>query len=121
MRLGLELHPEKTKRVNLYDGAEGFDFLGCHLRKRLSGSIWEQQRKRVYFLNREPSQRSMKRVRSRVRELTPRGRCHADMRDVIVPWPSYSEVSSRAAFGFYADLPRRPAVRRMLRWLRLLG
>ena len=83
MRLGLELHPEKTKRVNLYDGAEGFDFLGCHLRKRLSGSIWEQQRKRVYFLNREPSQRSMKRVRSRVRELTPRGRCHADMRDVI--------------------------------------
>ena len=45
----------------------------------------------------------------------------ADMRDVIVPWPSYSEVSPRAAFGFYTDLPRRPAIRRMLRWLRLLG
>ncbi len=82
-RLGLELHPDKTKRVNLYDGAEGFDFLGCHLRKRLSGPIWERKRQRVYFLNREPSQRSMKRVRSRVRELTPRGRCHADLRDVI--------------------------------------
>jgi retron-type reverse transcriptase len=30
-RLGLELHPEKTRRVELYDGKEGFDFLGCHL------------------------------------------------------------------------------------------
>ena len=33
-RLGLELHPEKTRRVELFDGREGFDFLGCHLRKR---------------------------------------------------------------------------------------
>ena len=46
-RLGLELHPEKTRRVELYDGKEGFDFLGCHLHKRLSGSIWERSRKRL--------------------------------------------------------------------------
>jgi group II intron reverse transcriptase/maturase len=26
-RLGLELHPDKTRRVELYDGKEGFDFL----------------------------------------------------------------------------------------------
>jgi len=82
-RLGLELHPEKTRRVELYDGKQGFDFLGCHLRKRLSGRLWEQQRKRLYFLNRWPSQRSMQRVRARVRELTPRSRCHADIRTVI--------------------------------------
>jgi group II intron reverse transcriptase/maturase len=37
-RLGLELHPEKTRRVDLYDGKEGFDFLGCHLHKRMSGA-----------------------------------------------------------------------------------
>ena len=33
--LGLELHPDKTRRVELYDGKQGFDFLGCHLHKRL--------------------------------------------------------------------------------------
>jgi len=73
-RLGLELHPDKTRRVDLSRGKEGFDFLGCHLRKRMSGPIWERQRKRVYFLQRWPSRRSMKRVRQRVKELTGRSR-----------------------------------------------
>jgi RNA-directed DNA polymerase len=82
-RLGLELHPEKTRRVELYDGKEGFDFLGCHLHKRLSGRLWEQKRKRLYFLQRWPSRRAMQRIRQRIKELTPRGRCHADVRDVI--------------------------------------
>jgi group II intron reverse transcriptase/maturase len=82
-RLGLELHPQKTRRVNLYDGKEGFDFLGCHLHQRLSGRLWEQKRKRLYFLQRWPSQRSMQRIRQRVRDLTQRSRCHADIRTVI--------------------------------------
>jgi RNA-directed DNA polymerase len=82
-RLKLELHPDKTRRVDLSWGKEGFDFLGCHLRKRLSGPIWEKERKRVYFLQRWPSQRSMKRVRQRVKELTPKARCHDDVREVI--------------------------------------
>ena len=41
-RLGLELHPDKTRRVELSRGKQGFDFLGCHLRKRMSGPIWER-------------------------------------------------------------------------------
>lgn len=82
-RLGLELHPDKTRTVDLSRGCEGFDFLGCHLRKRMSGPIWERERKRVYFLHRWPSARSMKRVRQRVKELTPRSRCHGDLRVVI--------------------------------------
>ncbi len=82
-RLGLELHPDKTRRVELYDGKEGFDFLGCHLHKRMSGQLWEQKRKRLYFLQRWPSQRAMQRIRQRVKELTPNGRCHADLREVI--------------------------------------
>ena len=81
-RLKLELHPDKTRRVDL-SRKEGFDFLGCHLRKRPSGPIWEKRRERVWFLQRWPSQRSMKRVRQRVKELTPKGRCHDDIRDVI--------------------------------------
>ncbi|HEY3383834.1 MAG TPA: group II intron maturase-specific domain-containing protein [Vicinamibacterales bacterium] len=82
-RLGLELHPEKTRLVDLSWGHGGLDFLGCHLRKRLSGPIWERERKRIYFLQRWPSQRAMRQVRARLRALTPRSRCHADLRTVI--------------------------------------
>ena len=82
-RLGLELHPEKTRKVDLSRGLQGFDFLGCHLRKRMSGRIWERSRRRVYFLQREPSQRSMKRVRARVKEIARNGRRHEDMRTLI--------------------------------------
>ena len=71
-RLKLELHPEKTRRVDLHLGREGFDFLGCHLRKRMSGRIWEERGQAVYFLNRWPSARSMNRIRERVGELTDR-------------------------------------------------
>ena len=38
----------------------------------MSGPIWEQTRKRVYYLQRWPSQRAMQRIRQRVKELTPR-------------------------------------------------
>ena len=102
-RLGLELHLEKTRRVNLYDGREGFDFLGCHLHKRMSGTIWEQQRKRLYFLNRWPSERSMKRIREQVRKKTSRGRSHADIREVIADlnpllrgWAQYFRTGNAA-------------------------
>ena len=82
-RLGLELHPEKTRRVDLSRGVNGFDFLGCHLRKKMSGPIWEREARRVFFLQREPSQRSMQRIRERVRKMTPRSRCHTELRVII--------------------------------------
>src|SRR4030095_16646930 len=63
--LKLELHPDKTKRVDLGWGKQGIDFLGCHLRKRFSGPVWVKSRKRVYFLQRWPSTTSMKRIRQR--------------------------------------------------------
>ena len=52
-RLGLELHPDKTRRVELYDGEQGFDFLGCHFRKRLSGAILERRGRMETRLNNE--------------------------------------------------------------------
>jgi group II intron reverse transcriptase/maturase len=82
-RLGLKLHPEKTRRVVLTGGLEGFDFLGCHLHKRMSGKLWQQKGIRRYYLQRWPSRKAMNRVREKVRALTPRGRCHADLRQVI--------------------------------------
>lgn len=121
-RLGLELHPDKTRRVELYDGKEGFDFLGCHLHKRMSGRLWEQRRQRLYFLQRWPSPRSMKRVRQRVKELTPRSRCHADIRSVITDlnpvlrgWGNYFCTGNAACqFGSVDDF-----VVRRLRTLRV--
>jgi group II intron reverse transcriptase/maturase len=82
-RLRLELHPDKTKKLDLSGGTQGFDFLGCHLHKRMSGRIWEKERKRVYFLQRWPSSPSLKRVKQRVKELTPRAACHRDLRETI--------------------------------------
>jgi len=82
-RLGLALHPDKTRQVDLTHGRGGFDFLGCHLRKRMSGPIWEKWHKRAYFLQRWPSARAMHRVRDRVKALTPRIVCHRDLRETI--------------------------------------
>jgi RNA-directed DNA polymerase len=72
--LGLALHPDKTRVVDLRAGREGFDFLGCHLHARMSGRLWEQQRVIRYYLHRWPSQRSMQRARARVKALTGRSR-----------------------------------------------
>lgn len=102
-RLGLELHPEKTRRVDLSRGAAGFDFLGCHVRKRLSGPLWEQRHHRVYYLQRWPSQRAMQRIRQRVKALTPRTMCHRNLRDTIAQlnpvlrgWGAYFRTGNAA-------------------------
>jgi group II intron reverse transcriptase/maturase len=102
-RLGLRLHPDKTRRVALTDGLEGFDFLGCHLRKRMSGRVWAQYKRRRYYLHRWPSRRAMNRVRARIRDLTPRWRCHQDVCDVIAAinpvlrgWGQYFQACNAA-------------------------
>jgi len=81
--LGLRLHPDKTKVVDLRNGREGLDFLGCHFRARMSGRLWEQRRIVRYYLHRWPSQAAMARVRVKVRDLTGRNRVGRDIRDVI--------------------------------------
>jgi group II intron reverse transcriptase/maturase len=102
-RLRLQLHPDKTRKVELTDGKQGFDFLGCHLHKRMSGKLWEHERRRVYFLQRWPSTASMKRVKQRVKELTPRAACHRDLRETIATinpvlrgWGSYFGTGNAA-------------------------
>jgi len=77
--LKLELHPEKTKLVEVGIGKQGFDFLGCHF--RLVRSHFTGKR----YLFRWPSQRAMKSLRVRIRHLTDRRRWAGmkDVRDVI--------------------------------------
>ncbi len=81
--LGLTLHPDKTRVVDLREGKEGFDFLGCHLRARMSGKLWEQKRVVRYYLHRWPSVRSMKRARARIKALTARSQVGQQLPDVI--------------------------------------
>jgi group II intron reverse transcriptase/maturase len=121
-RLGLELHPEKTRRVDLSRGGEGFDFLGCHLRKRMSGPVWERTRRRVYYLQRWPSQRAMRQIRTRVRELTPRSRCHDDVRTVIADlnrvlrgWGQYFRTGNAATKFHHIDRHVEDRLRGLLR------
>ena len=78
--LGLELHPGKTRVVDLREGREGLDFLGCHFRARMSGRLWEKKRIVRYYLQRWPSQAAMKRLRGKVRDRT--GRHRVGVRDI---------------------------------------
>ena len=81
--LGLSLHPEKTRVVDLRQGKEGFDFLGCHLHARMSGRLWVQQRIVRYYLHRWPSKRSLQRVRAKIKLLTSRSRVGMRLPDTI--------------------------------------
>jgi RNA-directed DNA polymerase len=100
--LGLELHPEKTRVVDLREGREGFDFLGCHFRARVSGRMLERGVRR-YYLQRWPSQRAMKRVRGKIKAKTGRGRAGQDIREVIADlnpilrgWGNYFRTGNAA-------------------------
>ncbi len=114
--LKLELHPKKTRRVELGWGKQGVDSLGCHLRKRFSGPVWEKSRKRTYFLQRWPSTKSMTRIRQRVKNETLRVRCHWDPRDVIAElnpvlrgWGQYFRTGNAA--GKFTEIDKYVAWR----------
>jgi len=102
--LGLELHPGKTKVVDLREGREGLDFLGCHFHARMSGRLWEQKRIIRYYLHRWPSQRAMNRLRDKVRDRTGRNRAGvkdireviADLNPVLRGWGNYFRTGNAA-------------------------
>lgn len=75
--LRLQLHPTKTRLVELGLGRDGFEFLGCYLR------IVRSHFKGRNYLFRWPSQWAMKAVRAKVHDLTERRRW-AGMKDIRV-------------------------------------
>jgi RNA-directed DNA polymerase len=79
-RLGLTLHPAKTRMVDLRRGKEGFVFLGCTIRKQRS----IQRNPRWHFMQRWPSPKAMKKLRERVRELTSKRQSGKDVKQIIV-------------------------------------
>jgi RNA-directed DNA polymerase len=101
--LGLRLHPDKTRVVDLREGRDGLDFLGCHFRARMSGRLWEQRRVVRYYLHRWPSQTAMARLRTKVRDRTGRNRVGLDIREVIAElnpilrgWGNYFRTGNAA-------------------------
>lgn len=76
--IGLRLHPEKTRIVNLRRGKEGFDFLGFHHRMVRSWKFPDR-----YYVNTWPSARAMASIKAKVRERTPRGCVGRDLRYVV--------------------------------------
>jgi RNA-directed DNA polymerase len=101
--LGLELHRDKTRVVDLREGREGFDFLGCHFHARMSGRLWEQKRIVRYYLHRWPSQAAMKRLREKVRDRTGRSRAGtriewviADLNPIVRGWGNYFRTGNAA-------------------------
>jgi RNA-directed DNA polymerase len=108
--LGLRLHPDKTKMVDLRDGREGLDFLGCHFRARMSGRLREQSGVIRYYLHRWPSQQAMKKLREKVRARTGRNRAGDDIREVIADlnpllrgWGNYFRTGNAAVKFCQAD------------------
>src|SRR5271165_3434677 len=78
-RLGLKLHPEKTRMVDLRRGKGSFVFLGCTIRKKRS----IQRHPRMHFMQRWPSPKAMKRIRERVHELTDARHSGKDVKQII--------------------------------------
>jgi RNA-directed DNA polymerase len=78
-RLGLKLHPTKTRMVDLRRGKESLVFLGCMIRKKRS----IQRNPRWHFVQRWPSSKAMKKLRDRVRELTSKRQSGKDVKQII--------------------------------------
>lgn len=91
--LGLELHPGKTRIVELAVHGEGFDFLGCHLR------IVRSHFKGRTYLFRWPRAKALKAVRERIRWVTNWRRWHgrpldlkvvvSELNPILRGWGSY--------------------------------
>lgn len=99
-RLGLTLHPEKTRIVNLSRGKDGFVFLGWNVRKRRS----ILRAPHLHFVQRWPSPKAMNRVREKIHELTDARKSGmaiteiiADLNPVLRGWGNYFKTGNSDA------------------------
>ena len=89
--LRLKLHPDKTRVVGLEEGAEGFDFLGFHLRMVRSRKYGR------WYCQRWPSRRAMAAVRAKIKAITaprsrllwPLDRLVEELNPVLRGWGNY--------------------------------
>jgi len=109
-RLGVRLHPEKTRVV--FDREAGFDFLGFyHRRLRLP---WSRPERVRYQVMRWPSKKATRRFRERVRQLVgPPGRIRpewgciqADLRRYLRGWCQYFRQGHRYSAERFLNLDK---------------
>ena len=90
---GISLHPEKTRIVNMSETGAGFDFLGYHFQRTRQGK-----------LDRWPRQKSMAKLKDRIRELTHRANGKSleetitKINQVTRGWYGYFQHSNRWTF-----------------------
>ena len=92
-RLGLRLHPEKTRVVR---AEEGFDFLGVHFRLC---PVCKRDAKLKRYCAKWPSDRSLNRIRQRIREVIGRRyglsleELISELNPVIRGWNNYHKAT----------------------------
>ncbi len=113
-RLKLTLHSTKTRIVDM--GQEGFDFLGFHFHKLKS----KKTNKLLPYI--WPSQKAMKAVREKIRQITTRKRLSNPIEEVIRflnmvirGWRNYFRIGNSTKK--YQDLDRY-VEERLRRWVR---
>jgi len=90
-RLEIQLHPEKTRFVNLWDGKEGFDFLGFHHRRK---NIENGKGQKYSTTVQEPSQKAMKAMREKIKGiLNQRSTLYQNIKEMI-------KIVNRRLVGF---------------------
>lgn len=65
-RLELQLHPEKTKVINLWGGKEGFDFLGFHHRNTIRRT---KRNTSYHVMTQIPTSIAMKSMREKIKKV----------------------------------------------------
>jgi RNA-directed DNA polymerase len=80
-KLELTMHPEKTRLVNIWDGTQGFDFLGFHHRFRQSRTRTGQGYKEMHQV---PSKKAMQKMRQNIKEVfANRARLTFDIQEMV--------------------------------------
>ena len=120
-KLGLTLHPDKTRMVDLRRGKGSFVFLGCTIRKKRSilRVPW------CHYMHRWPSPKARKRLRDRVRETTDRRSSGQDVKQIIAKlnpmlrgWGNYFRTGTcRREFHQMDDF----VYHRLVAWLKRRG
>lgn len=80
-KLELELHPDKTKLVSMWDGKDGFDFLGFHHRRKTTET---SKGRRFQETHQYPSQKAMQKMRDNIKAVfASRSTLLLDVQDMI--------------------------------------
>jgi group II intron reverse transcriptase/maturase len=90
-RLELQLHPVKTRIINLWGGKEGFDFLGFHHRHTIKTS---KNNKQYHSLIQIPTNKAMQSMKTKIKAtISSRTTLQRDIKEMV-------EVLNRKLVGF---------------------